>query len=53
MSRCFETRASGDIFEISNCSSSGVLDHLREIGGSSPPAGEDLAEHAAKLHREK
>jgi hypothetical protein len=42
MSRGFETSASGHIIEISNCSSSDVLDLLREIAGL-PPSGEDLA----------
>ena len=49
MSRGFETSASGHIIEISNCSSSDVLTTLREIAGSPPPAGEDVAEHAAKI----
>lgn len=53
ISRGVETSASGNIIEISNFSSSDVLTTLREIAGSPPPAGADLAEHAAKLHREK
>jgi ATP-dependent Lhr-like helicase len=53
MSRGFEASASGHIIEVPNCASSDVLTTLREIAASVPPAGDELAEHAAKLHREK
>jgi hypothetical protein len=39
--------------EVANCNSSDIATTLRDIVASPPPAGSDLAEHAAKLHREK
>jgi ATP-dependent helicase Lhr and Lhr-like helicase len=53
MSRGFEASASGHIIEVTNCSWSDMLATLKEIAALSSPAGSDLAEHAAKLHREK
>jgi ATP-dependent Lhr-like helicase len=53
MSRGFEASGSGHIIEVANCSLSDVLSTLREIAAAAPPAGDELAEHAAKLHREK
>jgi ATP-dependent Lhr-like helicase len=53
MSRGFEASVSGHIIEVTNCNSSDVLSTLREIAASPHPAGDELAEHAAKLHREK
>ena len=53
MSRGFEASPSGHIIEVANCNSSDISTTLREIAASPPPAGSDLAEHAAKLHREK
>lgn len=53
MSRGFEASASGHVIEVANCNSSDIATTLRDIVASPPPAGSDLAEHAAKLHREK
>ena len=53
MSRGFEASASGHIIEVANCKSSDIATTLMEIAAAPPPAGSDLAEHAAKLHREK
>ena len=53
MNRGLEASASGHIIEVANCSAADVSATLSEMAASPPPAGQDLAQHAAKLHREK
>lgn len=53
MERGFEASPEGHAVDVSNCEPSGLVRALREMAHAAPPSGDALAEHAAKLHREK
>lgn len=53
MDRGFDASATGHIIEMTNCGLADVAEVIREMAEASPPTGDKLARHAAKLYREK
>ncbi|MBX9825350.1 MAG: DEAD/DEAH box helicase [Xanthobacteraceae bacterium] len=49
----FEASPEGHTIEVSNCEASSLLEVLHELARSAPVEGHVLADHAAKLYREK